>query len=544
MAGWNFAEVWEAVSRRIPDAPAQAHGDQRVSWREFDRRADGVARTLLDRGAREQDKVAQYLYNGPEYLQSVFASFKAGLATVNTNYRYVDDELVYLWDNADCVAVVFHATFAERIERIRDRLPRITTWLWVGDASGATCPEWAIPFEDAARAGTGEPVAGPWGRSGDHQWLLYTGGTTGRPKGVMWRQDDLFRNLVGGIVPEVRAGEVDATRVEAYVAAQASVPGLVGMPACPLMHATAQMTQLLVLSGGGSSVTLPARKLDLEELFGAVERHRVQQMAIVGDAFANPMLRVLDAQPGRWDLSSLFIVASSGVMFSEDTKTRLLAHLPQAMIVDVFSSSEALGMGRSVATAGGTGATAHFTAGEDTIVVADDGRVVRPGSGVIGRVAVGGFQPLGYYKDEAKTATTFLTVAGRRYSVPGDYATIEADGSLTLLGRGSVCINTGGEKVFPEEVEEAMKTHPSVRDAVAVGVPDEKFGEAVCGVVEIDPGTDLAAADLVAHVKARLASFKAPRHVVTVDSIGRAANGKVDYQRLTALAVERVRLVR
>ncbi|MBA2496834.1 MAG: acyl-CoA synthetase [Acidimicrobiia bacterium] len=540
MAGWNFAEVWEAVARRIPDAPAQAHGGRRVSWREFDRRANGVARTLLERGAQEQDKVAQYLYNGPEYLQSVFAAFKAGLATVNTNYRYVDDELVYLWDNADCVAVVFHATFAERIERIRDRLPRIATWLWVAEDPGASCPEWALPFEDAAFVGTHEPAAGPWGRSGDHQWLLYTGGTTGMPKGVMWRQDDLFRNLVGGLAPELREGEVDAARVEAYVAERAAVPGLVGMPACPLMHGTGQMTQLIVLSGGGSSVTLPARNLDTVELLDTIERDRVQQVAMVGDAFARPVLRALDAEPDRWDLSSLFIIASSGVMFSEESKARLLRHLPGALIVDVFSSSEALGMGRSVSSAGGTETTAHFTTGEDTIVVGDDGTRVQPGSGVIGRVAVGGFQPLGYYKDEAKTASTFLTVDGRRYSVPGDYATVEGDGSLTLLGRGSVCINTGGEKVFPEEVEEAMKTHPSVLDAVAVGVPDEKFGEAVCGVVEVDPGTELATADLVAHVKARLASFKAPRHMVAVDSIGRAANGKVDYTRLRALAADRV----
>lgn len=539
MSGWNFADVWEAVARRLPDAPAQAHGDQRVTWREFDGRADGVARALLDRGAQEQDKVAQYLYNGPEYLQSVFAAFKAGLATVNTNYRYVDDELVYLWDNADCVAVVFHASFAERIDRVRDRLSRVATWLWVADESGASCPDWAVPYDDAADAGTGEALSGPWGRSGDHLWLLYTGGTTGRPKGVMWRQDDLFRNLVGGFAPEVRAGEVDAARVEAFVAERASVPGLVGMPACPLMHATGQMTQLLVLTSGGSSVTLPSRTLDVDELLATIERDRVQQVAIVGDTFARPVLRALDAEPDRWDLGCLFIIASSGVMFSEESKSRLLAHLPGALIVDVFSSSEALGMGRSVSSAGGTDTTAHFTMGEETVVVGDDGTVVRPGSGVIGRVAVGGFQPLGYYKDEAKTASTFLTVDGRRYSVPGDYATVEADGTMTLLGRGSVCINTGGEKVFPEEVEEAMKTHPGVRDAVAVGVPDERFGEAVCGVVELEPGADVAAAELVAHVRPRLASFKVPRHVVTVDSIGRAANGKVDYRRLTALAAER-----
>lgn len=534
MTGWNFADVWEIVAGRIPDATAQIHGDQRFTWAEFDRRADGIARFLLDAGVTEQDKVAQYLYNGPEYLESVFAAYKAGLVPINTNYRYTDAELEYLWDNADAVAVVFHGTFADTIERIRQRLPKITTWLWVDDGSGV-CPDWATPYETAAATEPGErPVQGTWGRSGDHLSMIYTGGTTGMPKGVMWRQHDLFCNLVGNFLPAARE-RVDPE----IITAQVQGPGPIGMPACPLMHGTGQYTQLIVLSIGGSVVTLTSRNLDVIELLDTVERDKVQQIALVGDAFTKPILAALDAEPDRWDLSSLFLIASSGVMWSEESKKRLLAYQPGMILVDAFSSSEAIGMGQSTSTAGGTSNTAKFTLGDNARVLDDANRDVEPGSGQTGRVALRGYVPLGYYKDEAKTARTFAEIDGVRYVIPGDYAMVEADGSLTLLGRGSVCINTGGEKVFPEEVEEALKTDPSVADAVAVGVPDEKFGEAVVAVVEAaDPAVGLDEAALIAHVKGQLAAYKAPKRILPIDTIGRAPNAKVDYKRLKAFARE------
>jgi fatty-acyl-CoA synthase len=536
MPGWSFADVWECVAEQLPDAPAQIQGDRRVSWREFDRRANGVAQHLLDAGVAEQDKVAQYLYNCPEYMESVFAAFKAGLAPINTNYRYLDDELLYLWDNGDVVCVVFHGTFAERIEGIRDRLPRITTWLWVDDGAGP-CPEWATPYEDAAAKGGAEPVKASWGRDGDHLLLLYTGGTTGMPKGVMWRQDDLFRNLVGTFVAGVR--EVDEPDLD-LIRGATTVDGPKNIPACPLMHGTGLFTQLITLSGGGGTVSLESRNLDIDELLSTVGKEGVATMAIVGDAFAKPMLRALDASPGKHDLSSLFMISSSGVMFSEESKQGLLRHHPGMMIVDAFSSSEAVGMGQSVSTGGAATATAKFTVGEHTKVITDDGREVQPGSGDTGRVAVGGYQPIGYYKDPEKSAATFITFEGKRYSVPGDYATVEADGSLTLLGRGSVCINTGGEKVYPEEVEEVLKTFEHVADAVAVGVPDEKFGEAITAVVELFPGADLDEGAIINHVKGKLAAYKAPKRVLSIDTIGRAVNGKVDYKRLKAWATEQV----
>jgi acyl-CoA synthetase (AMP-forming)/AMP-acid ligase II len=536
MPGWNFAEVWEVVADQIPDAQCQVQGDRRLTWSEFDQRANGLAHTLLDRGAGEQDKIAQYLYNCPEYLESMFAAFKAGLVPINTNYRYKDDELVYLWDNADCIAVVFHGTFTETIERIRSRVPGITTWLWVDDGHGP-CPSWALPYEEAASSHAARLVA-PWGRDGDQLQMIYTGGTTGMPKGVMWRQDDLIRNLVGGMNPAYRsAGDsVDYAVVRDAV----TVAGPIGLPACPLMHGTGLYTQLIMLSLGGSTVTLESRNLDIEELLDTVEREKVNSMAIVGDSFAKPMVRALDAEPARWDLSSLIMIASSGVMWSEPVKQALLKHHPGMMLVDAFSSSEAMGMGQSISSAGGTAQTAKFMVGENAVVITDDGRRVSPGSGEIGRVAVGGYVPVGYYKDPEKSAATFIEFEGKRYSCPGDYATMEADGSLTLLGRGSVCINTGGEKVYPEEVEEVLKTFPTVRDAVAVGVPDDRFGEAITAVVELDDGATLDAAAVIAHVKDKLAAYKAPKRVLPVDTIGRAPNGKVDYKRLKAYAAEKV----
>ncbi|MFZ4432921.1 MAG: AMP-binding protein, partial [Microthrixaceae bacterium] len=453
MAGWNFADLWEGIAGKFPDAPAQVHGDRRTTWREFDERANGVARFLLDGGAQHQDKVALYLYNGPEYLESCAGLFKAGLVPVNTNYRYLDDELLYLWDNADAVAVVFHGVFTDRVDHLRPRLPGVRHWIWVDDGT-SPMPDWAVAYEDVA-ATTGERVEAPWGRSGDDILMIYTGGTTGMPKGVMWRQDDLIGAVCAAANPLLAQDPADAGGVQAVLDSIAG-PGLVGLPACPLMHGTGWFTALLYLTSGGSVATLVERHLDWVELLDTIEREGVGALTIVGDAFAKPILACLDAEPDRWDLSSLVLVSSSGVMWSEPIKQRMLEHHPTMMLVDSFSSSEAIGMGQSVSAAGAAEKTAHFSLGPGAIVLTDDGVKVEPGSPERGRVAIPGRTPLGYYKDPEKTAATFITVDGIRYSMPGDYATVDADGTISLLGRGSVCINTGGEKVFPEEVEEAL----------------------------------------------------------------------------------------
>ena len=540
--GWNFADLWEMISTRLPDALAQQQGHRVHSWGDFNRRANGLAAALLRiDGVAEQDKLALYLYNSPEYLEASFAAFKAGYATVNTNYRYASDELVYLWDNADATVVVFHGAFAEHCDDVRARVPKVRRWFWVDDGSGP-CPEWAVPYEPAALEGGDENVSGPWGRSGDHLILLYTGGTTGMPKGVMWRQDDVFGALDAAnkrrMPPEQ---DLDAAGERVLK------PGPRNLPAAPLMHGTGMFNAISNLMVGGSITTLEGRHFDAAEFLDAVEHYRINSTSIVGDAFAKPILRALDEHPDRWDISTLRVIVSSGVMWSEATKEGLLAHNDRLIMVDSLGSSEAISMATNTTTRATTDAkkgssssgTAKFELGRESRVITDEGTDVVPGSGDIGRVALRGRTPIGYYKDETKSAQTFVVIDGMRYSIPGDYATVEADGTVTLLGRGSQCINTGGEKVYPEEVEECLKLHGSVADAAVVGVPDEKWGEAITALVEPREGHVVDPDELIAHVKSRLAAYKAPKRVLITDAIGRAANGKLDYKALRADAVER-----
>ncbi len=472
---------------------------------------------------------------------------------MNTNFRYGPEEIRYLFENADAEAVVFHASYTTLIDAIRGELPKVKRWYVVDDPEGepglvAACPAWAVPYESVVggpRIGTRGPTKGPWGRSGDDLLLLYTGGTTGMPKGVMWRQDDLYN--VAGCAGSPLLGFPPIASLAELAERSANPPTEppILLPGCPLMHGTGQFSAMIALGMGGSVVTLPARRFDAAAMWSAVESEGVHQLVIVGDAFARPLLAALDASPGRWNLSALKVISSSGVMWSQETKDGLLAHLPTAMLFDSLGSSEAVGLGASVSTKGAAEKTAKFMLGPTVAVFDDDNVRVEPGSERRGFVAVTGFIPLGYYKDEEKTAKTFRTIDGVRYSIPGDYTLVNADGTLYLLGRGSVRINTGGEKVFPEEVEEALKTHGSVEDAVCVGIPDDRFGEVICALIELRadvPAGSVLPVDVVAHVKERLAAYKAPRHVLWIDTIGRAPNGKVDYKRLTAHAREQLAL--
>jgi fatty-acyl-CoA synthase len=409
-------------------------------------------------------------------------------------------------------------------------------WLWVDDGSGP-CPDWATPYEDAVKSAVKRTRA-RWGRSGDDLYMLYTGGTTGMPKGVMWRQDDLFAKLIDG---GVRHYDVNGGVEGVRATLTASPSGVTLMPACPLMHGTGAFTANTTLAEGGRVCLLESRKYDPVELLDTVEREKVNGLVIVGDPFSRPLLAALDERPGHWDLSSLMMMISSGAMWSEPVKQRLLAHHPNMLLVDAFSSSEALGMGMSVSGGGSSAKTASFTLAPDVKVLKEDGRPVEPGSDEVGVLALGGRNPLGYYKDEEKSDRTFKVIDGVRFSIPGDYAQVDADGTIHVLGRGSVCINSGGEKIFPEEVEEALKTHTSVHDAVVVGIPHETYGEQIVAVVELVeavPGDAPSEAELIEHVKGRLASYKAPRRVRCVATIGRAPNGKVDYNRHRAESKE------
>ena len=530
MTVWNYAHLLRGIAEKDPGRTAQVFGDKKYTWGEFHDRSNALASDMVEAGLGHQAKVAHYMYNCPEYLEGTLASWLGGYVPFNVNYRYGPEEVFYLFDNADAEAVIFHGAFAGLIDQVRGRLPLVKRWYMVPDAENSTVPPWALDY-NAVVAAKKAPVVPAQELSGDDMLFLYTGGTTGMPKGVMWRQEDLFAvlgfgaNALYGVAP----GESVQSLVDRVTP---EWPCLRAYVACPLMHGTGLFSSFIALATAGCIVTNPNRSFSATELLDIVEREKVNTIVIVGQAFAGPILEALDANPGRWDLSSVGQMGSSGVMWSQENKNGLLEHIPQMAITDSFGSSEAVGMGASVAVKGAAPTTAKFQLGPNCVVFKEDGTRVQPGSGERGLVAVGGAIPLGYYKDEKKTAETFRIFEGRRWTVPGDWAEVNEDGTLTLLGRGSVCINTGGEKVFPEEVEECLKTHAGVRDAVAVGIPDARFGETICAVVEPEPGSSPTLEELSAHVKSRLAAYKAPRNLVIVDTIGRAPNGKVDYKRL------------
>lgn len=526
---WTIADLWEAVADRFPDRLAQRCGDRSFNWSEFDRRADGVAARLVDAGLDKGATVAQFLYNGPEYLEVQFACSKAGLVTVNTNYRYTGPELRHLWDDAGVEAVVFHGDLVDRCEELRPELDRVRLWLWVDAGDGGTCPDWAVPYEDAAGSPPAERFV-PRPRDGAELNLIYTGGTTGYPKGVMWPQDTLLRMLEELNRDPIGESETVDERVARY-----EKPGPVVLPAAPLMHGTALWYAIPALNRGGAVVTLPNRRFDVENLLDVIVEDGVKGICIVGEAFARPILDALDAEPQRWDLHGLRLIFTSGAIMRADTKERLLAHAPRAQVLDSLGSSESGGLARASATTDGSGETASFRVGEGTRVIDDDGSDVVPGSGVAGRIARSGHLPIGYLGDPVKTAETFVEIDGVIHVVAGDRAEVNADGTLRLLGRGSLTINTGGEKVFPEEVEEALKGHPGVNDAIVVGVPDPRFGEAVTAVVEAI-GSPVDTTELARSVREQVAGYKVPRHIVFAP-IGRAANGKADYPRLRGLAL-------
>ena len=531
MTKWNFGDILDAIEPALPrDAPALIHGDRRITWSEMAARSNNLARALCAKGIRPGAKVAFYMRNRPEYGESMAACFKARLTHVNINYRYKPDELLYIFDDSDAEVIVYSSEFRDCIIELKDRLGKARIFVEIGDP--AAIAPFAEPYETLAEQGDGSPLG--IARSPDDLLFIYTGGTTGMPKGVMWRHDDLRRAQLDsagllGPAPQDMDETVEMIRVDG--------PGRVFLSACPMMHGTGLLSSLGTMMGGGCIVTLDSPSFDADELWRAVEKHRVQSIAIVGDAFAKPMVAALDNVPGRYDTSSLISILSSGVMWSREVKDGLIRHIPQVALMDAFGASEGLGYGLSVATAQGSVQTAKFMIGEHCDVFDEQDAKVEAGSGVAGFIARKGAIPMGYYKDPEKSAKTFRTIGGVRYSIPGDWCRVEADGSLTLLGRGSVCINTAGEKVYPEEVEEALKTHPSVIDALVVGVPDEKWGQAVTAVVRLEDDAALDEAGLKAHVRQQLAGYKTPKAVYRAGIALRASNGKADYAAVRDFAM-------
>jgi fatty-acyl-CoA synthase len=529
---WNYGDILDAVGRVVPvDRPCLVHGERVISWGDFTRRTNNLARRLMNRGVNPGDKVAFYMRNGPAYSETLGACFKARLVHVNVNYRYVDEELWYILDNSDSKVVVYDAEFADHVAGLRPRLPNVELWVEVADGEMPRA-DFAVSLEDLMEIGNGEPIK--LDRSGDDLLLLYTGGTTGMPKGVMWAQNDIWH--AGGAGANPANGMIPPPDLDAHCANVEKSAGASLVPCCPLMHGTGLLTSMGALANGGAVVTLTSHSFDPGELWQTVQARRVTSLAIVGDAFGKPMLRELDDHPGRYDITSVVSIISSGVMWSPEVKQGLLKHNPGMVLTDSFGASEAIGFGRSDTTADGTTEVARFTLGENCKVFTEDLREVQPGSDVAGFVARSGPIPRGYYKDPEKTAKTFPVIDGVRYSMPGDYCKVAADGSLILLGRGSVCINTAGEKVYPEEVEEVLKTYPGVVDALVVGVPDEKWGQMVTAVVQRNDREALDEAAVQAHVRAHLAGYKTPKRVLVKDNLNRASNGKADYKSISEYA--------
>ena len=525
----NFASVWEMIADLVPDNDALICGEDIVSWESYDSRSSKVASALTNAGLGANSKAGLYLNNSNEYLIGQNAIFKIGGVPINVNYRYVEEELIYLLDNSDAEAVFYHACYSSRIKQIAKSLPNIKAWIEVADGNKSHFSD-CIKYEDILNdCSPMERIE----RDPETIYMLYTGGTTGMPKGVMYKQGEfltfLFRTLkaMGYDVPE------DLSDLEGSILASKTndefIKSLVG---CPLMHGTGMwLGAFLPLLLGGTVITTSNLGFDPDKLWAQVQDKKATNIVIVGDAFAKPMLDSLDRAKNSnnpYDIGSVKVIISSGVMWSAEVKQGLLSHHNMSLM-DTMGSTEG-GIGSSVTTRENPSETAKFSINPGVIILADDGEILQPGSDKIGLIGTSGLVPTGYYKDEKKSAETFKEINGTRYSFPGDYSKLESDGTITLLGRGSNCINSAGEKIYPEEVEEAIKTHNDVFDCLVVGMPDEKFGQRIVAVVSTVDNKDLDELALIENTRKKIAGYKLPKQILFTDEVKRAPNGKANYK--------------
>jgi acyl-CoA synthetase (AMP-forming)/AMP-acid ligase II len=537
---YNLADLFEHTADVVPERVALICGDETRSFAQLEARSNQLAHHLAASGIEPDDHVGIYAANSLEWMEALLAIFKIRAVPININYRYVEAELAYLFDNADLKGLVYREEFGPRVAAVIDRLPQLTNLVMIPDGSGASQAGLdPVRYADALAAGSAERDFAE--RSGDDIVMIYTGGTTGMPKGVMWRAEDIFYALIGGTDFFTHEKVTD----EWFHARNAEAAGgqLTFLSTPPLMHGAAFASALMQLFQGNRNVLV--EKFDAFDVWRVVAHNGVNSVLIVGDAMGRPLIEALDeieASGEELDLSSFISLSSSAAVFSPTVKDRFLERFPNLVLTDSTGATESGFTGiRTVAkddtAMKGGGPT--VAPGLDTVVLDDELNIVEPGSPVIGRLARGGNIPLGYYKDEVKTASTFLVAAdGRRYSVPGDFASVEEDGRITLLGRGSVCINTGGEKVFPEEVESVLKAHPDVFDAIVVGAPDERWGQRVTALVQVRDDHALDLDDLDRHARAHLAGYKLPRLVVPVDEVLRSPSGKPDYPWALQLAAD------
>ena len=540
-SGYNIADLFERAVDVVPDRLALVCGDRRLTYAEFDREANQLANHLLDEGFGHGDHIGIYGQNSAEWLVAMVAVFKIRAVPININFRYVEDELTYLFDNADLVALVHDRAYADRIAAVLPGVPGLRHFVSIEDGSDVDTSvlPGAVTWAKATAEASADRPHLP--RSGDDLYVLYTGGTTGMPKGVVWRHEDVFYALGGGV--DAYTNERVTHGHQLAEKALATDTPMVSLNIPPLMHGAAQWGALRFLFEGATVAFVP--RFDAAGVWQLVQDEKVNTMVITGDAMARPLAECLAANLDRWDLSSLFVLSSSAVVFSPTLKDEMLDLLPDIIVVDAIGSSESGLNGMTVQSKGhtanvdGSGGPT-VTAGRDAVVLDENLEPMAPGTGVVGKLARSGNIPVEYYKDPAKSAATFVRAPdGTRYAVAGDFARYEADGSITLLGRGSACINSGGEKIFPEEVETVLKSHPGVYDVLVVGVPDDRWGQAVCAVVQPRPDTATPSlAELSDHARIHLAAYKSPRHLMLVSEIQRSPSGKPDYPWATKLAAE------
>ncbi len=535
----DFASVWEMVSDLVPENDALICGEDIVSWKKYDDSASKIASALSEAGLGANSKAGLYLNNSNEYLIAQYAIFKVGGIPINVNYRYVEEELIYLLENSDAEAVFYHACYSARIKEISGSLPNIKAWIEVSDGTESKFDQ-SLKYEELLNQ---YPSMKRIHRDPETVYMLYTGGTTGMPKGVMYKQGEflvyLFRTLkaMGYDVPEDLSDL--KSRIEASKSTNAFIRSVVG---CPLMHGTGMwLGAFLPLLLGGTAITTSNLGFDPDQLWAQVQNKKATNIVIVGDAFAKPMLDALNrgvSDGNAYDISSVQVIISSGVMWSAEVKQGLLEH-HDMKLMDTMGSTEG-GMGASVTTRDNPPATAKFALNPGVIVLADDGEILSPGSEKIGLIGTSGLVPVGYYKDEKKSAETFREVDGVRYSFPGDYAKLEVDGTITLLGRGSNCINSAGEKIYPEEVEEALKKDALVFDCLVVGMPDEKFGQKIVAVVSTVDNQQINESELIENTRKSIAGYKLPKTILFTDEVQRAPNGKANYKWAKTFAEEQL----
>ncbi|MFV8049171.1 acyl-CoA synthetase [Mycobacterium sp. 48b] len=524
----NIADLAEHAIDAVPDRVALICGDEQLTYAQLEEKANRLAHYLISQGVKKDDKVGLYCRNRIEIVIGMLGIVKAGAILVNVNFRYVEGELKYLFENSDMVALIHERRYADRVANVLPETPLVKTVLVVEDGSDDDYQRYGgVEFYSAIADSSPERDFGP--RSEDDIYLLYTGGTTGFPKGVMWRHEDIYRVLFGGT--DFATGEPIADEYDLSKQAVANPP-MIRLPIPPMIHGATQSATWMALFTGHTVVLMP--EFDADAAWRMIHEHKVNLLFFTGDAMARPLLDALLAHQdagNQYDLSSLFLLASTAALFSTSLKEKFLELLPNRIITDSIGSSET-GFGGTSVVAKGQSHTGgpRVTIDKNTKVLDEDGNEVVPGSGVRGIIAKCGHIPVGYFKDEKKTAETFRTYNGVRYAIPGDYAEVEADGSVTMLGRGSVSINSGGEKIYPEEVEAALKGHPDVFDALVVGVPDERFGQHVAAVVQPREGSRPTLADLDTFVRSEIAGYKVPRSLWLVDEVKRSPAGKPDYR--------------